>query len=127
MPTGDDPSWQLLEERRLDPNRPSRRGDRRTSDFRASPSDSDASPRWDWGAIRLGYHDRYVVDGGKRRIILAALLTPLSPQDSPTVLDRAQAGDVAMPPPWSNPTPFQAVRMGRSPSPRKRTGGMLLA
>jgi hypothetical protein len=24
----------------------------------------------------LGYHDHYVVDGGKRRIILAALVTP---------------------------------------------------
>jgi hypothetical protein len=31
---------------------------------------------WDWGAIRLGYHDHCVVDGGKRRIILAALVTP---------------------------------------------------
>jgi hypothetical protein len=31
---------------------------------------------WDWGAIRLGYHDHYVVDGGKRRIILAILVTP---------------------------------------------------
>jgi hypothetical protein len=31
---------------------------------------------WDWGAIRLGYHDHDVVDGGKRRIILAALVTP---------------------------------------------------
>ena len=27
-------------------------------------------------APRLGYHDHYVVDGGKRRIILAALVTP---------------------------------------------------
>jgi hypothetical protein len=28
------------------------------------------------GKARLGYHDHYVVDGGKRRIILAALVTP---------------------------------------------------
>jgi hypothetical protein len=31
---------------------------------------------WDRGAICLGYHDHYVVDGGKPRIILAALVTP---------------------------------------------------
>src|SRR5829696_8964493 len=43
----DDPPWRLLEERRLDPNRPSHRGYRRTSDFRVSPTDPDASPMWD--------------------------------------------------------------------------------
>jgi hypothetical protein len=75
LPEGDAP-WRLLEERRLDPDRPSHGGYRRTSDFRVSPTDPDASPMWDWGAIRLGYHDHYVVDGGKRRIILAALITP---------------------------------------------------
>ena len=31
---------------------------------------------WDWGAIHLGDHDHYVVDGGKARVILAALVTP---------------------------------------------------
>ena len=76
MPPAGDPPWRLLEERRLDPKRPSHGGYRRTSDFRVSPTDPDASPMWDWGAIRLGYHDHYVVDGGKRRIILAALVTP---------------------------------------------------
>jgi hypothetical protein len=70
------PRWKLLEERRLDLQRPSHRGYRRTSDFRVSPTDPDATPMWDWGAIRLGYHDHDVVDGGKRRIILAALVTP---------------------------------------------------
>lgn len=74
--TAGDPPWRLLEERRLDPRRPSHGGYRRTSGFRVSPTDPDASPMWDWGAIRLGYHDHYVVDGGKRRIILAALVTP---------------------------------------------------
>jgi transposase len=39
-----DPPWRLLEERRLDPNRPSHRGYRRTSDYRVSPTDPDASP-----------------------------------------------------------------------------------
>jgi hypothetical protein len=58
------------------PEPPSHRGYRRTSDFRVSPTDPDASPMWDWGVIRLGYHDHDVVAGGKRRIILAALVTP---------------------------------------------------
>ena len=83
----DDPPWRLLEERRLDPNRPSHRGYRRTSDFRVSPTDPDASPMWDWGAIRLGYHDHYVVDGGKRRIILSALVTPADVMESQAMRD----------------------------------------
>jgi hypothetical protein len=82
-----EPPWRLLEERRLDPHRPSHRGYRRTSDFRVSPTDPDASPMWDWGAIRLGYHDHYVVDGGKRRIILAALVTPADVMESQAMRD----------------------------------------
>jgi hypothetical protein len=42
---------------------------------------------WDWGAIRLGYHDHYVVDGGKRRIILAALVTPADVMESQAMRD----------------------------------------
>ena len=87
VPTGDDPPWRLLEERRLDPNRPSHRGYRRTNDFRVSPTDPDASPMWDWGAIRLGYHDHYVVDGGKARVILAALVTPADVMESQAMRD----------------------------------------
>jgi transposase len=49
-PAGDAP-WRLLEERRLDPKRPSHRGYRRTSDFRVSPTDPDASPN-----VGLGCH-----------------------------------------------------------------------
>src|SRR5215210_21672 len=87
MPVESDAPWRLLEERRLDPNRPSRGGYRRTSDFRVSPTDPDASPMWDWGAIRLGYHDHYVVDGGKRRIILSALVTPADVMESQAMRD----------------------------------------
>jgi transposase len=87
VPAGDAPPWRLLEERRLDPHRPSHRGYRRTSDFRVSPTDADASPMWDWGAIRLGYHDHYVVDGGRRRIILAALVTPADVMESQAMQD----------------------------------------
>ena len=92
VPAEGDPPWRLLEERRLDPNRPSHRGYRRTSDFRVSPTDPDASPMWDWGAIRLGYHDHYVVDGGKRRIILAALVTPADVMESQADARPAVAG-----------------------------------
>jgi hypothetical protein len=86
-PAEGDPPWRLLEERRLDTSRPSHRGYRRTSNFRVSPTDPDASPMWDWGAIRLGYHDHYVVDGGKARIILAALVTPADVMESQAMRD----------------------------------------
>jgi transposase len=86
-PVVGDPPWRLLEERRLDPRRRSHGGYRRTSDFRVSPTDPDASPMWDWGAIRLGYHDHYVVDGGKRRIILAAFVTPADVMENQAMRD----------------------------------------
>ncbi len=71
-----EPRWDLLGERRLDPNRPSSGGYQRTSDWRVSTTDQDATPMRVEGGTRLGYHDHYVVDGGKARIILAALVTP---------------------------------------------------
>ncbi len=87
VPAAGDAPWRLLEERRLDPRRPSHRGYRRTGDFRVSPTDPDASPMWDWGAIRLGYHDHYVVDGGKARVILAALVTPADVMENQAMRD----------------------------------------
>ena len=39
------------------------------------------------GKVRLGYHDQYVVDGGKRRIILAALVMPADVRQIPPMLD----------------------------------------
>jgi transposase len=54
-----------------------RAGYRRQADFWASPTDPDASPlRPPNTRPHLGYHDHYVVDGGKARIVLAALVTP---------------------------------------------------
>jgi transposase len=85
IPTSD--RWNLLEERRLDPTRPAKRGYRRTSDFWVSTTDPDASPMWTAGKARLGYHDHYVVDGGKRRIILAALITPADVMENQPMLD----------------------------------------
>jgi transposase len=61
---------------------------RRTADFRASPTDPDASPLRPGGTgTRLGYHDHYVVDGGKARIILLALVTPADVQDNQPAID----------------------------------------
>jgi transposase len=70
------PPWQLLEERRLAPNRAASGSYQRTSDFRVSTTDPDATPMRSGARTDLGYHDHHVVDGGKRRIILAALVTP---------------------------------------------------
>ncbi len=68
--------WKLLEERRLDPDRPANGSYQRTSDWRVSVTDADATPMRIGGGTALGYHDHYVIDGGKARVILAALVTP---------------------------------------------------
>lgn len=61
---------------------------RRVADFWASLTDPDASPlRPTGGAADLGYRDHYVVDGGKARIVLAALVTPAEVQDNQPALD----------------------------------------
>jgi transposase len=61
---------------------------RRIADVRASATDPDASPLRpsDRGA-HLGYHDHYVVDGGKARIILTTLVTPAEVQDNQPAVD----------------------------------------
>src|SRR6266704_3680336 len=49
----------------------------RTSDFKVSTTDPDATPmRLKGGGTHLGYHTHYVVDGGKARIILQVVVTP---------------------------------------------------
>ncbi len=61
---------------------------RRTADFRVSTTDPDASPvPLGSGRTRLGYQDHYVVDGGKARIILAALVAPAGVQENQPALD----------------------------------------
>jgi len=86
-PPAADPPWRLLEQRRLDPNRPSSGSYRRTSDFRVSPTDRDATPMQTRNGTALGYHDHYVVDGGKARIILAALVTPADVMENQPMRD----------------------------------------
>jgi transposase len=61
---------------------------RRTADFRASATDPDAAPlRPSGSGVRLGDHDHDVVDGGKARIILTALVTPAEVQDNQPAVD----------------------------------------
>jgi transposase len=81
--------WRLLEQLRLDPARPAARGYRRTADLRVSSTDPDAAPMCSYPGERtkLGYHDHYVVDGGKARIILAALVTPADVMENAPMLD----------------------------------------
>jgi transposase len=64
----------------------------RTADIRTSPTDPDATPmkRFNGDRTVMGYHDHYVVDGGKARIILAALVTPASIMDNTPMLDLAR-------------------------------------
>jgi transposase len=71
------------------PDRSVIRGEyRRTADFRASATDPDASlMRYRGGGLDLGYHDHYVVDGGKARIVLAALVTPAEVMENQPMLD----------------------------------------
>ena len=65
-----------------------RGGYQRVADFRASATDPEASlMRYRGGGLDLGYHDHYVVDGGKARIILAALVTPAEVMENLPMLD----------------------------------------
>ena len=75
-----DARWDLLEECRLDPERPPSDGYDRKSDRQVSTTDPDAVAMKARGErVALGYHDHYVIDGGKARIILNALVTPADP------------------------------------------------
>jgi transposase len=62
--------------------------DLRTSDFKVSTTDPDATPmRLKGGGTHLGYHTHYVVDGGKARIILQVLVTPSEVMDNQPTRD----------------------------------------
>jgi hypothetical protein len=61
---------------------------RRTADFRVSTTDPDATPMpHGERGTHLGYQDHYVVDGGRARLILAALVTPAEVQENQPALD----------------------------------------
>ena len=61
----------------------------RIADKQISLTDPDAAPMRQSGGGKtvLGYRDHYVVDGGKARIILSALVTPASIMDNTPMLD----------------------------------------
>ncbi len=79
--------WSLLEQRRLDPDRPASGPYQRATDRRGSPTDPDAALMHVGGHATLGYHDHYVVDGGKARIILHAVVTPADVMENTPMLD----------------------------------------
>jgi transposase len=79
--------WSLLDTGRLDPARPASGSYRRLSDARVSRTDPDAALLRVGGQACLGSHDHYVVDGGKARVILAALVTPADVMENQPLLD----------------------------------------
>jgi len=80
-------AWRLLERFQLSRERPTTRGYHRTSDEWESLTDPDAAPMKKGGPLVLGYHDHYVVDGGRARIILAAFVTPGDVMENKPMLD----------------------------------------
>lgn len=83
------PRSELLEECRLDPKRPPTAKGGRKRDFRRSPTDPDAAlmrPKGERAC--LGDQDHYMVDGGKARIILHALITPGDVMENQPLLDQ---------------------------------------
>ncbi len=81
--------WDLLEECRLEPSRPSSRPYRRLSDRKVSRTDPDATAMsMRDGRTVLGYQDHYLVDGGRARIILHCLVTPGDVAENQVLLDQ---------------------------------------
>jgi hypothetical protein len=81
--------WDLLEECRLDPDRPLSPGYRRLSAHWVSRTDPDATPMTMADKrVALGYQTHYLVDGGRSRIILHALVTPGDVMENQPLLDQ---------------------------------------
>jgi transposase len=81
--------WDLLAECRLPPDRPTVGGYQRKGDWRVSTTDPDAALMGTGaGRADLGYQDHYVVDGGRARIILHALVTPADVMENEPMLDQ---------------------------------------
>ncbi len=82
-----DARWDLLAECRLDPKRPASDGYERKSDRQVSTTDPDAVAMKSRGEhATLGYHNHYVIDGGRARIILNALVTPADVMENTPML-----------------------------------------
>ncbi len=81
-------TWKLLESCRLDPERPPGRGGyQRRARQHVSTTDPDATLLRTKEPTRLGYHDHYVVDGGRARIVLDALVTPADVMENQAMQD----------------------------------------
>jgi transposase len=81
--------WDLLETCRLDPERPPSGPYQRISDRKVSRTDPDAcAMTLRDGRSVLGYQDHYLVDGGRARIILHALVTPGDVAENNVLLDQ---------------------------------------
>ncbi len=82
-----DARWDVLTECRLDPARPAAPGYERKSDRFVSTTDPDAVAMSTGRAkASLGFHNHYVIDGGKARIILNALVTPADVMENAPML-----------------------------------------
>lgn len=81
--------WDVLEECRLDPDRPPSGPYQRIGDRKISLTDHDAKPvTMADGRRLLGYQDHYLVDGGKARIILHAFVTPGDVTENQVLIDQ---------------------------------------
>jgi len=62
---------------------------RRVADFQMSTTDPDATSMRArmGGALQMGYHDHYLTDGGRARIILRVLVTPSEVMENQVMLD----------------------------------------
>ena len=81
--------WDLLETCRLDPHRPPSGPYQRISDRKVSRTDSDACAMlMRDGRSVLGYQTHYLVDGGRARVILHALVTPGDVTETNVVVDQ---------------------------------------
>jgi transposase len=81
--------WDVLEECRLDPNRPAPSAYERLSSRKVSRTDPDATAMsMRDGRMALGYQVHYLVDGGRDRIILHCLVTPGDVMENQPFLDQ---------------------------------------
>jgi transposase len=85
----DAPRWDVLEECRLDPERPATGTYERISRRKISRTDPDATPmNMRDGRTVLGYQDHYLIDGGRARIIWHAFVTPGDVSESQVLIDQ---------------------------------------
>jgi transposase len=76
-----------IEEEGAQDRRVKGRNYQRIADYQVSATDPDATIMRSKGGVDLGYHTHYVVDGGRARIIVAALVTPSEVMDNQPMLD----------------------------------------